>query len=86
MKLIWDGAMAVRDFLKEHIGRKIFMLPVLLLPDMQPDPDIDPLAENDRTAVPYGVDDLIERLVDLSEEREIYGTPSPTWQRGSSTP
>ena len=77
LKLTWDGAMAVRDYLKEKIGRKIFMLSVLLLPDMQPDPDIDQLAENDKTAVLYGVDDLIERLVDLAEERDVYGTPSP---------
>ncbi len=77
LKLTWDSAMAVRDFLKEKIGRKVFMLSVLVLPDMQPDPDIDMMAENDRTAVLYGVDDLIERLADLAEARDVYGTPSP---------
>ena len=69
--------MAVRDYLKEKIGRKIFVLSVLLLPDMQPDPDIDQLAEHDKTAILYGVDDLIERLVDLAEGQEVYGAPSP---------
>ena len=77
MKLTWDSAMAVRDYLKEKIGREVFVLSVFLLPDMQPDPDIELLADRDRTAVMYGVEDLVERLLDLAEERDVYDTPSP---------
>ena len=77
MKLTWDSAMAVRDFLKEKLGRKIFMVAVLLLPDMEPDPDIEMIAENDKTAIMFGYDDIVERVVDLAEERDVYGTPSP---------
>ena len=76
MKLTWDSAMAVRDYLKEKIGRKVFMLSVLLLPDMEWDKDIELMAD-DKTAVMFGVEDLVERLVDLAEERDVYGTPSP---------
>ena len=77
MKLTWDSAMAVRDFLKEKLGRKIFMVAVLLLPDMEPDRDIEMIAENDKTAIMFGYDDIVERVVDLAEERDVYGTPSP---------
>ena len=77
MKLTWDSAMAVRDFLKERLGRKVFMVSVLLLPDMEPDPDIETIAENDKTAVMFGYHDIVERVVDLAEERDVYGTPSP---------
>ena len=77
MKLTWDSAMAVRDFLKEKLGRKIFMVAVLLLPDMEPDPDIEMIAESDKTAVMFGYNDIVERVVDLAEERDVYGTPSP---------
>ena len=77
MKLTWDSAMAVRDFLKEKLGRKIFMVAVLLLPDMEPDPDIEMIAESDKTAVMFGYNDIVERVVDLAEARDVYGTPSP---------
>ena len=77
MKLTWDSAMAVRDFLKERIGRKIFMVAVLLLPDMEPDRDIEMIAENDKTSIMFGYNDIVERVVDLAEERDVYGTPSP---------
>ncbi len=68
--------MAVRDHLKEKIGRKVFMLSVLLLPDMEWDKDIELMAD-DKTAIMFGVEDIVERLVDLAEERDVYGTPSP---------
>ena len=77
MKLTWDSAMAVRDFLKDKIGRKIFMVAVLLLPDMEPDPDIEMIAESDKTSVMFGYRNIVERVVDLAEERDVYGTPSP---------
>ena len=77
MKLTWDSAMAVRDFLKEKLGRKIFMVAVLLLPDMEPDRDIEMIAENDKTSIMFGYNDIVERVVDLAEERDVYGTPSP---------
>ena len=77
MKLTWDSAMAVRDFLKEKLGRKIFMVAVLLLPDMEPDRDIEMIAESDKTSVMFGYRNIVERVVDLAEERDVYGTPSP---------
>ena len=68
IRLTWDSAMAVRDSLKEKLDRKVFILAILLLPDMEPDPDIQLVAESDdRVAIMYGYRDLVERIVDLAD-------------------
>ena len=33
----WDGAMAIHDLVEERLGRRIFVIPVLAFPDMEPD-------------------------------------------------
>ena len=37
----WDAAIAVRDAVYWALGFKVFIIPVLLLPDTQPDPLIE---------------------------------------------
>ena len=43
---------------------------------MEPDPDIELRAENDRVKVLFGTDNLVERLVDLVADEEIFNPPS----------
>ena len=37
----WDAAMQMRQAIYDALNRKVFVVPVLLFPDMEPDPAID---------------------------------------------
>ena len=37
----WDAAISIRDAVNERLHRKIFILPVLLFPDVEPDSAIE---------------------------------------------
>ena len=69
MKVTWDAALQVREAVKRHLGRKVFVVAVLIFPDMEPDPDIELRAENDRVKVLFGTDNLVERLVESRRRR-----------------
>ena len=58
MKVTWDAALQVRESVKRHLGRKVFVVAVLVFLDMEPDPDIELRAENDRVRVLFGTDNL----------------------------
>ena len=76
MKVTWDAALQVREAVKRHLGRKVFVVAVLIFPDMEPDPDIELRAENDRVKVLFGTDNLVERLVNLVADEEIFNPPT----------
>ena len=76
MKVTWDAALQVRETVKRHLGRKVFVVAVLIFPDMEPDPDIELRAENDRVKILFGTDNLVERLVDLVADEEIFNPPT----------
>ena len=76
MKVTWDAALQVREAVKRHLGRKVFVVAVLIFPDMEPDPDIELRAENDRVHVLFGTDNLVERLVNLVADEEIFNPPT----------
>ena len=37
MKVTWDAALQIREAVKRHLGRKVFVVAVLVFPDMEPD-------------------------------------------------
>ena len=76
MEVTWDAALQVREAVKRHLGRKIFVVAVLVFPDMEPDPDVELRAENNRVKVVFGTHDLVERLVDLVADEEIFNPPT----------
>ena len=81
MKVTWDAALQVREAVKRHLGRKVFVVAVLMqnpanFPDMEPDPDIELRAENDRVKVLFGTDNLVEHLVNLVGDEEIFNPPT----------
>ena len=76
MKVTWDAALQIRETVKRRIGRKVFVVAVLVFPDMEPNPDIELRAENDRVKVMFGADNLVERLVNLVADEEIFNPPS----------
>ena len=76
MKITWDAALQIRETVKRRLSRKVFVVAVLVFPDMEPDPDIELRAENDRVKVLFGTDNLVERLVDLVADEEIFNPPT----------
>ena len=76
MKVTWDAALQIREAVKRRLGRKVFVVAVLVFPDMEPDPDIELRAENDRVKVLFGTNNLVERLVDLVADEEIFSPPT----------
>ena len=64
---LWDSTMTLHDRLQEQIEteRNPFFVPVLNLPDMEPDPAIEEWAEHTNVHVLFGTDDLVERLAEL---------------------
>ena len=70
--------MKLHDFLKARVadGRNPFMVPVLLLPDMEPDADIEAWADHTNVHVVFGTDDLVERLVDLAPHAQVLYPPT----------
>ena len=75
MKVTWDAALQIREAVKRRLGRKVFVVAVLVFPDMEPDPNIELRAENDRVKVLFGTHDLVERLVELVQHHEIFNPP-----------
>ena len=55
---------------------KVFVIPVLLLTDMEPDPSIQEWAANNKVRAFYGSDRLVCRLVQLAEELGVNHPPT----------
>ena len=74
----WDAAMAIRDVVQEHLHQNIFVIPVLVMPDMDPDPAIEALAGSRNVAMHWGSPDgLVAHLEELATARKIIVKPTP---------
>lgn len=76
IKLSWDAALQIRETVKRRLSRKVYVIPVLVLADMEPDPDIELRVENDRVKVLFGTDNLVDRLISLAAGEEIFNPPT----------
>ena len=72
----WDAAIAIRDVVQEQLRQGIFVIPVLAMPDMEPDPDIEALAGSRNVAVHWGPDGLVDHLEQLAIERKVILRPT----------
>ena len=75
LKQLWDSTMKLHDHLQEELDgdRQPFWVPVLLLPDMEPDPAIQAWADHSHVHVVFGTDNLVEQLINLAPQtRQIY--------------
>ena len=69
--------MAIHDLVQEQLRHKTFVIPVLVLTDMEPDAEIEALAAARNVAVHWGSpDNLVEHLVELAAERKVYVRPT----------
>ena len=72
----WDASLAIKTAVKRRLGRKTFVIPVLLFPDMLPDPEIERFVEADgRVNLMWGEEDLVNRLIALPETDKVYNPP-----------
>ena len=71
-----DGALSVRNAIASQLRSNCFVISVLLFPDMEPDAEIETWADTSRTVVMFGVDNLVERLVQLDEVRTVHQPPT----------
>ena len=73
----WDAAMAIHDVVQQQLRHKCYVIPVLVMPDMAPDPEIEALAAARNVAVYWGSPDgLVDHLVDLAADRNVYVRPT----------
>ena len=65
----WEAAMSVKDRLTGDRG--CYVIPVIVLTDMTPDPDILEETRGSRVRLLWGLDDLVSRLADLPEGDQV---------------
>ena len=58
------------------MNRRIYLIPVLLFPDMEPDPDIEERAAHEVTRIFWGGHDLVNRLLQLAAEVGVKYPPT----------
>lgn len=77
VKMTWDAAMRIRTALLTRGNYKVYMIAVLVFPDMlAPDPEIDQWANNCRVNVVWGCADLVNRLMEIRDVEGIYSPPT----------
>ena len=73
---IWDSVMEIPKFIESKLGRGMYIVPVLGLPDMERDDDILDLAARRQVEVIFGKHDWVNRLVDLAGCHPIRHRPT----------
>ena len=70
------GALSISNAVKSNLEGGAFVISILLFPDMEDNPEIRRWAQDSRTNVVFGVDDLVRRLTDLEDVANVRHRPS----------
>ena len=70
--------MSFKDAVKESLGRKIYVVAVLVFPDMDPDQDIMDEAGRQKVTVLFGTRSLVDRMLQSADTQEIIMPPTPS--------
>ena len=77
VKLTWDAAMSIRAALWTQGRYKVYMVAVLVFPDMpDPDPQIQEWADNCKVNPLWGSENLVQRLMGVQDVEGIYSPPT----------
>ena len=68
---VWQAAMSVKDRLTEGEKFGRYVIPVIVLTDMTPDPDLLEEMRGSKVRLLCGLDDLVARLADLPEGDQV---------------
>ena len=79
----WPAAISVRDALKRRLDLSIFVVAILILPDMAGAPPIDQVAVNGKVSVLWGTENLVERMAETAKTKTINCPPTPVKSPGS---
>ena len=71
----FDATMSLHDNIVDTLGDDPFFIAVLVFPDMEPDPDIVAHARRNHVHVIWGTDDLVDRLMEIAADMEVYNPP-----------
>ena len=71
-----DASMQMRDALGEHMAHRPFILPIVIFPDMEPDRGIEARATRAGVHILFGMDQLVERLVEIGQEASVFFPPT----------
>ena len=71
LETAWQSAKAVRMELKEQLELGCYVISMVVFTDMEPDAAILEAAQGRSVRVLWGANDLVERLANLPEEREL---------------
>ena len=72
------AALAIHSMIEDALAITVFVVPLLIFPDMARDPDIDTWAERCKVRILWGPDNLLDRLVALTRDgaTKIFYPPS----------
>ena len=73
---VWDSVMAIPEFIHSKLGRGMYIIPVLGLPDMEEDEAIRDMAGRRQVGVIFGKADWVQRLVGLASCHSIRHRPT----------
>ena len=72
----WTAAKSVPEVIKQRIGRGVYIISVLAMPDMERDEDIVTAAARHHVDVIFGTDRWVQRLVELAGPHQIVLPPT----------
>ena len=76
-KVAWDAGMQIREVIQRELHRKVYVVVVVVFPDMEePDPGIEVWVANEGVRVLGGSHDLVDRLVEMVSDEDIYSPPT----------
>ena len=72
----WTAAMSIPEAIQRQFRRKVYIIAVLALPDMEPDQVIVDAAAQRYVEVLFGTDRWVERLAGLAQHRDVKVPPT----------
>ena len=72
----WDASRSIPEAIRERLNRRVYIIAVLALPDMEPDETIADAAAQRHVDVIFGTDRWVERLVGLAGPHNIVLPPT----------
>ena len=74
----WDGAMSMRSAVETVVGFRAYLIPVLILPNQEPEPHVAALAAQKRVHLAWRGEDLMTRLSEIAETEGVHHPPPRT--------
>ena len=78
VKQTWDASIAIRNAIRERLSRKVFVVAILLFPDMAPDEEVRRLASvsENKVLVKFGNDNLAGFLRQAAADMKVNYPPT----------